>query len=120
MEILGLAVSFLLAISVGWNILFWLIKRDLSFSLLEKLALSYIIGLGALTVQMFLYSLAGIRFSIFSLLIPHMCIAFVSAFVFVRTNPTGEKPQNRKNKTFDIVLLAGISFQVYMPSSRPL
>ena len=113
MEIIGLILSFLLAIAVGWNILFFIIRRDLSFPLAEKIALSYVIGLGALTVQMFLYSLTGIRFSVISLLIPHICLAVVGVFAFAKTPPTGSKPAETKNGTFDILLLAGILFQVF-------
>lgn len=112
MGIIRLIISFLLAILVGWNILFWIIKRDLSFSLLEKLSLSYIIGLGILTVQMFLYSQIGIDFSIFSLLLPHIFITIANYFLFIRTSPTGDKLPSTKSGGFDIALLCGISFQV--------
>lgn len=112
MDIIRLVISFLLSIAIGWHILFWLIKRDLSFALLEKLALSYIIGLGAITVQMLIYSLLNIKFSILAMLTPWLCIICVNFFIIKKTAPTG-KPIARSRKTaFDIALLAGITFQV--------
>ena len=113
MEIIRLIISFLLAILVGWNILFWIIKRDRSFSLAEKLALSYIIGLGILSIQMFLYSQRGINFSIFSLLLPHIFITIANYFLFIRVSPTGDELQPAKTSGFDIVLLCGIGFQIF-------
>jgi len=112
MEIIGLIISFLVAIAIGRNVLFWLIRRDLSFSLLEKLALSYILGLGALTIQMFLYSLLNIKFSIFTLLMPWFFIAIVNIFAFNKTMPVGKEPVKSKSEIFDIVLAGGIAFQV--------
>ncbi len=113
MDILRLAISILAAMIAGWNILFWFIKRDLSFSLPEKMALSYIIGLAALTLQMFFYSLLGIKFSIFSLLLPYIPISILNGFVFLKTVPTGAKFPKTKNKAFDIALLCGILFQAF-------
>ena len=97
----------------GWNILFWFIRRDLSFSLFEKAALSYIIGLGVITLQMFFYSLFNIRFSLYPLLLPHILIFLVNGFIFANTLPVGNKPAKTKSGTFDILLLAGIVFQVF-------
>lgn len=113
MDILKLIISFLVAIIAGWNILFWLIRRDLSFSLLEKAALSYIIGLGALTLQMFFYSLSGIKFSVFSLVVPHVFICVFNGFMFLKTAPKGAKFPKTKNEAFDIILLGGILFQAF-------
>ncbi len=113
MEIVRLCVSFLVAIAIGWNIVFWFIRRDLSFALIERLALSYIIGLGTLTLQMFLYSLAGIRFSVFSLLLPHIFIAIITGVIFTKTKPSGARAAKIKNETFDIILFGGILFQVF-------
>jgi hypothetical protein len=111
-EVARLIVSLALATIVGWNVLFWIIKRDHSFSLLEKLALSYIIGLGVLTLQMFFYSLANIKFSIFSLLLPHVFISIANYFFYVRTEPKGLILPKTKSEIFDIILLCGIAFQV--------
>jgi len=62
---------------------------------------------------MFLYSLAGITFTIFSLMLPHMFIFVVNVFLFAKTVPVGERPPRVKNKTFDIVLIGAILFQVF-------
>lgn len=113
MEILKLIISLLLSTLVGWNILFWIIKRDRSFALLEKLALSYIIGLGILTMQMFLYSQAGLKFSIFTLLLPHLFIAIATYFYYIRTAPAGSSPAKAKSGIFERVLIFGIGFQIF-------
>ena len=113
MEIIRLIISFIVAVAVGWNILFYIIKRDLSFPLFEKLALSYIIGLGTLTLQMFLYSLLNIKFSIFSLLLPHIFAWLLTSFIFVKTRPTGKRLQEVKNQSFDLILIGGILFQTF-------
>lgn len=113
MEIFRLAISFLLATLIGWNILFWIIRRDLSFSFLEKCALSYIIGLGILSVQMLLYSILNLKFSLISLLIPHILVSVINGVMFINTPPTGTRVPKAKNEIFDILLLSGILFQVF-------
>ena len=112
MEIIRLIVSFLLAIAIGWNILFWLIKRDRSFSLMERLALSYIIGLGCLTLEMFLFSILNIKFSLYVLLLPWLFIFIANIFIFRKTVPIGKPQAKLKNKIFDIALMMGIAFQI--------
>ena len=106
-------ISFLFAILVGWNILFWFIKRDMSFALLEKCALSFIIGLAILTLQMFFYSLLKVKFSILPLLFPHIFVSIANIFLFVNLTPTGNNFPKTKNEVFDILLISGIIFQVF-------
>lgn len=113
MDIIRLIVSFLLSTAIGWHILFWLIKRDKSFALLEKLALSYIIGLGAITVEMLICSLLNMKFSILTILLPWLFIIPVNFFIIRKTAPTGKQIARAKIKGFDIALLAGIFFQVF-------
>jgi len=113
MEIIRLAVSLILAALIGWNILFWIIRRDRSFSLAEKCALSFILGIGVLSAQMFIYSLLRIRFSIPSLLLPHLFITVINYFLFIRTAPAGSALPAPRNEAIDIALLGGIGFQVF-------
>lgn len=110
--VIQLIASFLVSIAIGWNILFWLIKRDRSFAVTEKLALSYIIGLGAVTLQMLAYSLLKIKFSIVGMLLPWLFIICANFFIIRKTVPTGKEIAASKKDRFDIFLLAGISFQV--------
>lgn len=110
--IIQLIVSFLVSITIGWNILFWLIRRDRSFALPEKAALSYIIGLGAITLEMLVYSLLKIKFSIGAVLFPWLFIVPANFFVIRKTVPTGKEITIPKKNIFDNLLLAGISFQV--------
>jgi len=110
--IIQLIVSFLVSMAIGWNILFWLIRRDRSFALPEKLALSYIIGLGAITLEMLVYSLLKIKFSIGAVLLPWLFIVSANFFVIRKTAPTGKEITKSKKNLFDNLLLAGISFQV--------
>lgn len=113
MEIIRLSVSLALFAVIGWNILFWIIKRDRSFAFAEKCALSFILGIGAITVQMFIYSILRIRFSIASLLLPHVFITILNHFAYIRTAPTGETPlPAAMGSTFDKALICGIGFQV--------
>jgi len=118
MDILRLVLSFIAATAVGWNILFWFVKRDISFSVLEKLALSYITGLGALTLQMFFYSLAGIKFSLFTLLLPHAALTVVTGFIFMNSMPTGSMPPVIKMRNSILFYLPGYYFRSYTRSLR--
>ncbi len=113
MEIIRLTTALLTAALIGWNILFWIIKRDRSFAFAEKCALSFILGVGTLTVQMFIYSVLGIKFSIAPLLAPHIFIAALNIFLFTRTAPAGAAIEPEKKGAFDIALLCGIGFQVF-------
>lgn len=112
MDIIRLIVSLLAASLAGWSILFWIIGRDLSFSQLEKAALSYIIGLGVISIQMLVYSMLGIRFSIFSLFTPHAVIFFVTFFAFLRRAPENGVLSTAKSSAFDTCLLISIGFQI--------
>lgn len=113
MATIQLIVSFLVSIVIGWNILFWIIRRDRSFAVPEKIALSYIIGLGAITLQMLAYSLLKIKFSIGTMLLPWLFIICANFFILRKTPPTGKEIAESKKSAFDIALLMGITFQVF-------
>ncbi len=113
MEIIRLAIGVLISVAAGWNILFWIIRRDASFALPEKLALSYILGLGALTIQMFLYSVLCIPFSIMAVLIPWIFIFILSARFFCECKSSGKAPEKGSRKPFDLFLFGVIAFQVF-------
>jgi len=111
--IMRLIAPFLVSIAIGWNILFWLIRRDRSFALPEKAALSYIIGLGAITLQMFLYSICSIKFSVWRVLVPWFFILPLSMFFYYRVKPFGKEAATKKKGTFERFLIGGIIFQVF-------
>jgi len=112
MDVIGLIASVLSALIAGWNVLFWIVRRDRSFPAPEKLALSYIIGLGILTLQMFFYSLSGIRFTVLNVFLPHIALAALNGFVFVNTPRTGDGPETGRWGIFETAVFSGILFQL--------
>ncbi|MEA3305797.1 MAG: hypothetical protein U9R52_03170, partial [Candidatus Omnitrophota bacterium] len=93
---------------------------------MERFALSYIIGLGAITLEMFLFSILNIKFSLFALLLPWLFIFIANIFVFRKTAPIDDHSGKNRRKNsprgqiFDIVLISGIAFQVLHAFFRAL
>ncbi|MCG2705212.1 MAG: glycosyltransferase family 39 protein [Candidatus Omnitrophica bacterium] len=111
MEIIRLIAGFLVTFAVGWNIVFWLFKRDRSFAIPERIAFSYMLGLGVITLEMFFYSLMGVPFSIKWVLLPWIFILPINMYFYHRTAPSGKEPAGSKKTVFDYFLLGGIIFQ---------
>jgi len=91
-----------------------------TFFLAEKIALTYCVGIGLLTLEMAALSLLGIKFSIVSLTV---CIALLIAAVLWVTHrsdrsraPLKEQPLSRLEKFF----ILGISFEVLYAFFRTL
>ena len=122
MEIARLIIGFAATCLVGWNIVFWLLKRDRSFALPEILAFSYILGLGAITLELLFYSLLKIPFSIKWVLLPWVFILPVNLFFYHKIAPFGKEGVGKsaeggsasggKKDLFERFLIAGIIFQV--------
>ncbi len=112
MDITRLIIGFLTTFLVGWNIVFWLVKSDRSFAVIERLAFSYILGLGVITLEMFFCSLLKIPFLIKWVLLPWIFILPVNMFFYYKRAPFGKEVAGRKKSLFERFLIGGIIFQV--------
>lgn len=113
MEITRLIIGFITTCIVGWNIVFWLFKRDRSFAVPERIAFSYMLGLGVITLEMFFYSLMGAPFSIKRILLPWIFILPINMYFYYKTAPFGKEIPAGKKTAFDHFLLGGVIFQVF-------
>jgi len=112
-EVVRLVASLLIVVFMGWSVLFLIIRKDRSFAVSEKLALSYCIGLGVLTVQMFFYSLMGIQFSPTLIFAPYIVVALASVAIYAKVKPTGQVVAVERNGTIERLLTGGIAIQVF-------
>ncbi|MDO8525819.1 MAG: hypothetical protein Q7S07_04965 [Candidatus Omnitrophota bacterium] len=77
-------IGFVLVTSfAGFNIVAACDKRCV-FSKPELAGLSYLFGIGAITIEIFLFSLCGIKFTTFSILLPWMILSIVNIPCFRR------------------------------------
>ncbi|MGB2706255.1 MAG: hypothetical protein WBC74_05325 [Candidatus Omnitrophota bacterium] len=70
---------------IGWNVLYLLSGRKglTGFSFLEQASLSYLFGMGVLTIQMFIMSLRGIGYTRFNILLPWVVVVGLNLLVVI-------------------------------------
>ncbi|MBN3037967.1 MAG: glycosyltransferase family 39 protein [Candidatus Omnitrophica bacterium] len=99
LEIFRLILALALSIGVGYCVFISIFKSD-AFALYFKLALSYLLGVGAIVFSMFLLGLAGIGFNFFSPLL--LCLPFC-IFALVRKRP-------KFKSSLDLSVLRSLNF----------
>ncbi len=110
-DLSNIAFGLVCVLFAGANSAFLIIRRDRSFPVPLWCALSYVLGLGVITVQMFFYALWGIPFSPWSIMIPY-CVLFVrNVYYYHRLHVTGESLAGGSQGPLDRLLFAGVIFQ---------
>jgi len=110
MEIISLILSFLVTITIGWSLLNIIFHKKNPFALFEKLAFSYGLGMGVVTLQFFIYHFLKIPSTRLTLLIPWIPIA--AAGLFFIKQPAPDAGRKERFSLFEKLLLCGISFEV--------
>jgi hypothetical protein len=102
---------------IGWGIANMISDRTRLFSFKEKLALSYGLGMGAITLEMLIFHIFGVPFGRMDILMLPLAALAVSAIFFGRN--TLPAPKRSEPLSFlEKVLAAGISLEVLLAFLR--
>ena len=82
-----LIASIILSVFIGWNILYLLLQDKGSLAFQERLAISYGLGVGALSLEMLIISLAGLKFRQSLIIIPWVALFIANAAVYFMKRP---------------------------------
>lgn len=117
LSILKFIFSLGLPIIAGYIVCIWLLSNRHGIGLLQKLAFSYGIGMGILSLVMFLLSLLKVRFGVLSITIslaivvmPFLFLCFKSKDIFNKQT----KMLQRKQLSFSRKLLIGLILCVFL------
>lgn len=108
----------ILTVLIGRNILFLLcgFSKENNGSFGETIGLSYMFGLGGITIQMFLMGVSNIAYTKINILIPWLFIGIITVLVLLRKNYFSKNPvrhikEREKFSRLEILLFSFISFQ---------
>ena len=125
MEILSIILSFLCAALAGFNPVFWTLGAGRpGFPKAEKAALSFVVGFGVISFQMFVYSLLGIRYGIANIMFPHVIIFCFTSMRMLKKGEAAKIDASAAGRNgfgrIDIFMAAVIAFQVLHTFFRAL
>lgn len=122
-----LLVIFIAVITfIGWNLVYLMSGKARGLCVLEMIALSYVVGLGLVTMEMLLFYFLKVPLSPTRILIPFAVLLFINAVVniFVFPNGFAKKPCCKKDEgrsgVMAIFLMVGIAFEVAYAFFRAL
>ncbi|MFA5255581.1 MAG: glycosyltransferase family 39 protein [Candidatus Omnitrophota bacterium] len=126
MESLRLVLSIFSALFIGWNILYIISLKNTRLSFLEKLFVSYGLGFGFISLEMYIFHFFSLKFSLFSIMVWWIpLIAAVSLVASKRRKshrPGGKGAVTKKTplSVLERFLICGISFEVIYAFFRAL
>lgn len=88
MEIFLLLVSIASVTFIGWNILYLVTFGGEKLRPLESLCVSYGLGAGLVTAEMFCFYFFGIKYTISRILTPWLALVILNVFLYFRTKKT--------------------------------
>ncbi|MDD5173428.1 MAG: glycosyltransferase family 39 protein [Candidatus Omnitrophica bacterium] len=126
MESLRLVLSIFSALFIGWNILYIISLKNTRLSFLEKLFVSYGLGFGFISLEMFIFHFFSLKFSLFSIMV--WWIPLIAAVLLVASKrrkshrPGGKGAVTKKTplSVLERFLICGISFEVIYAFFRAL
>ena len=125
-EVFLLATWIAVTAFLGWNTLSLLSggKKAAPLSVLEKAGLSYALGLGLITVQMFIMSLFGMEYTRDAILIPWIFVVAANLlWIYARRKealPPGPAPERKQFTFYELLLLFSIALQTLYNFFRAL
>lgn len=121
-EVIRLAVGIIVTLFIGW-ILLRIILHKRRRPLLEELAFSYGLGMGAVALEQMLFWYIGIRPTLVNMLIPWLAAFFFAVKIGSLKNEgiSGRsKPLLKDFSPFEIFLISGITLEVFFSFFRAL
>lgn len=125
MELISLAAALVTVVFIGFNILYLVMGRFDKLYFTETVFISYALGLGFISLEMLIFYLVGLKFSIPTLLIPPAVIFAVNAYrrpklasrlIFAKA----PRELGEKHKFLNIFLAFGITLEVIYAFFRAL
>lgn len=119
MEVILLVICLAATMLIGWSLLSIIFRGSNILSSLERLALSYGLGIGAVALEMLVFYFFKVRFTILNLFLPWIpVIAFGLISFGARTSVSIGR--RTRWSFFEKFLLAGISFEVILAFFRAM
>ena len=117
--------AFAAVVIMGWNVLILLFPRN-RFRIPEQMVLSYGLGIGLISLEMFLYGLWGVGFSLAKILLPWIGVIVVNIYLsLARRKEKGVAvaagpEEKRARSIFYYICACGISFEIFYAFFRAL
>jgi len=119
MELVLLVACLAVTVIIGLTLLNLLCYKFKPFSFFEKLALSYGLGMGAVTLEMLVFYFLKIRLNISNLLLPWIPLVVLTN-LFIKPNSLHSVENREKPSLFEKILFMGISIEVFLAFFRAL
>ncbi len=125
MEIFRLSIYLLIIIFIGFNILYLLSPKRNKLYFLEKIAISYGIGFGFVSLEMLIFHFFKLEFNINEIILPWTILFILSAFVYFKNRKNiivHEKIEadTKAHRGLKIFLIAAITFEILYAFFRAL
>ncbi|MCX5677914.1 MAG: glycosyltransferase family 39 protein [Candidatus Omnitrophica bacterium] len=125
MELISLATVLITAAFIGFNILYLIAGGFNRLYLTETAFISYALGVGFISLEMLLFYLLGLKFSISGILIPWAFLVAINAYRYVKSGSRfifADQPpvSDEKNRFLNIFLASGITLEVVYAFFRAL
>jgi len=116
LELLRLSTSIIIAVFIGWNVLYIISARYKDISFLERLFLSYGIGLGSVSMEMLLFHLLGLKFDLVAMLIPWTALVLINITIHFAPTRKSDTVKMLKRKirwnALAVFFVCGIAFEI--------
>ena len=125
MQLTGLAIGLSAATFIGWNILYAVSFKLHDRSFLERLSISYGLGLGSVSMEMLLFHFFNLKFTIFNIIMPWAPLVVLNIFLYFTygktTRARSEAIVNDAGSVYlKIFLSAGIVLEILYTFFRAL
>ena len=120
MESLRLILSIFVAIFIGWNMLYLISFKNTKLFFLEKLLISYGLGFGFISLEMFMFHFFDLKFSLFSILICWVPFVVAAILISPRRRDTHIRGGSKPFSVIEKFLICAISFEVIYALFRAL
>lgn len=125
MELISLTGALIVAAFIGFNILYLVIGRFDRLYLSETVFISYGLGIGTISLEMLIFYLLGLKFSIYGISAPWILLIAVNAYRRMRSGKrlvfASRPPADREKHQFlNTFLASGITLEVIYAFFRAL
>lgn len=124
MEIIRISISLFIATFVGWNILYLMSFRNTKLSSPERLFISYGLGLGIISLEMFCFHFFNIKYSLSVILAPWSPLFIVNSFIYLKSKRllkhASFNGKDRGRGALYFFLAGGILFEIFYAFFRAL
>ena len=116
MELLRLLIAILTAVFIGWNILCLISFKDTRLFPLERIFISYGLGLGFISLEMFIFHFFSLRFSMLNIVSPWAPVFIANLFIRIKRGPFDiphlDHAEGKGISFLNSLLIVGITFEV--------